>query len=119
MSQEDPAADGNVYSVSRDIPRVCPDPIVTVNSPIVKLRASRVTFRYGKSLALKDVSVSLYLHTVTAFMGPSGCGKSTLLRVFNRIYDLYPDQHVEGEVLLDGKNLFSRGQSMLLLCARA
>ena len=40
-------------------------------------------------------------------MGPSGCGKSTLLRVFNRMHELYPDQHVEGEVLLDGENILA------------
>jgi phosphate transport system ATP-binding protein len=72
-----------------------------------KLSASHISFRYGDQLALSDVSVPLYLNTVTAFMGPSGCGKSTLLRVFNRMHELYPDQHVQGEVLLDGCNVLS------------
>lgn len=57
--------------------------------------------------ALKDVSLPIYEHRVTALMGPSGCGKSTLLRVFNRMYDLYPGQRAEGEVLLDGKNILN------------
>ena len=43
---------------------------------------------------------------VTAIIGPSGCGKSTLLRTFNRIYELYPDSGREGEILLDGENIF-------------
>jgi phosphate transport system ATP-binding protein len=76
-------------------------------TPPETLRASHVTFRYGAHIALKDISVPLYSHKVTAFMGPSGCGKSTLLRVFNRMHDLYPNQHVEGEVLFGGRNILS------------
>jgi phosphate transport system ATP-binding protein len=76
-------------------------------APRAKLRASHVTFRYGKQVALNDVSVPLYEHAVTAIMGPSGCGKSTLLRVFNRMHELYPDQSVEGEILLDGHNILA------------
>ncbi|HYB06114.1 MAG TPA: phosphate ABC transporter ATP-binding protein PstB, partial [Methyloceanibacter sp.] len=55
---------------------------------------------------------------VTAFIGPSGCGKSTLLRVLNRIYDLYPNQRAEGEVLLDGDNVLSSKQDLNLLRAK-
>lgn len=84
----------------------------------IKLQASHLNFRYGHSLALKDVSVALYLHKVTAFMGPSGCGKSTLLRVFNRMHDLYPDQHVEGRVLLDGRDILARAEDVALLRSR-
>jgi phosphate transport system ATP-binding protein len=76
-------------------------------APIAKLSASHLTFRYGDQVALLDVSVPLYEHAVTAIMGPSGCGKSTLLRVFNRMHELYPDQHVEGEVLFDGRNVLT------------
>lgn len=84
----------------------------------VKLRACHLTFRYGESIALKDISVPLHSHSVTAFMGPSGCGKSTLLRVFNRMYDLYPDQHVEGQVLLDGRNILTSSVDVTALRAR-
>src|SRR5271167_3572116 len=69
---------------------------------LAKLNARHITFHYGEKLALDDVSVPLYSNRVTAFIGPSGCGKSTLIRVFNRMHDFYPDQHVKGEVLLDG-----------------
>ena len=54
---------------------------------------------------------------VTAFIGPSGCGKSTLLRVLNRMYDLYPNQRAEGEVLFDGHNILARDQDLNLLRA--
>ncbi len=73
-----------------------------------KIIVRGLNFYYEKGgRALKDVSMPIYEHRVTAFMGPSGCGKSTLLRVFNRIYDLYPGQHAEGEVVLDGRNILS------------
>ena len=62
-----------------------------------------LNFYYGKTHALKGVDLSLYEGQVTAFIGPSGCGKSTLLRVLNRMYDLYPGQRAEGEVMLDGR----------------
>ena len=55
---------------------------------------------------------------MTAFIGPSGCGKSTLLRVLNRMYDLYPNQRAEGEVLFDGENILSPKQDLNLLRAR-
>ena len=55
---------------------------------------------------------------MTAFIGPSGCGKSTLLRILNRIYDLYPNQRAEGEVMLDGENILSPKQDLNLLRAK-
>jgi phosphate transport system ATP-binding protein len=55
---------------------------------------------------------------VTAFIGPSGCGKSTLLRTFNRMYDLYPGQRAEGQILFHGSNLLDRKQDVNLLRAR-
>ncbi|TIT85087.1 MAG: ATP-binding cassette domain-containing protein, partial [Mesorhizobium sp.] len=70
---------------------------------------------YGQSKALKDINLSLPERSVTAFIGPSGCGKSTLLRVLNRIYELYPKQSAEGQVLLDGKNILDRSQDLNLL----
>ena len=55
---------------------------------------------------------------MTAFIGPSGCGKSTLLRVLNRMYDLYPGQRAEGEVLLDGEDILAAGLDLNLLRAQ-
>ena len=66
-----------------------------------------LSFYYGATKALKNISMPLYDQKVTAFIGPSGCGKSTLLRIMNRIYELYPDQRAEGEVLLDGQNILT------------
>jgi phosphate transport system ATP-binding protein len=83
-----------------------------------KISIRNLKFFYGQHLALNDVSVPLYAQQVTAFIGPSGCGKSTLLRVLNRIYDLYPNQRAEGEVLFDGVNILAPGQDVILLRAR-
>jgi phosphate transport system ATP-binding protein len=75
-------------------------------------------FYYGDTLALKGINLPLYDRKVTAFIGPSGCGKSTLLRVLNRMYDLYPGQRAEGEVLLDGENILQPGIDLNLLRSR-
>jgi phosphate transport system ATP-binding protein len=83
-----------------------------------KISIKNLRFFYGQTLVLHDVSVPLYARQVTAFIGPSGCGKSTLLRALNRIYDLYPNQRAEGEVLMDGENILDAGQDVILLRAR-
>jgi len=83
-----------------------------------KVGVRNLNFYYGDNRALKDINVSLYAKRVTAFIGPSGCGKSTLLRVLNRIYDLYPNQRAEGEVVLDGENILAPAQDLNLLRAR-
>lgn len=80
-----------------------------------KIDVKNLNFYYGQSKALKDITLSLPERSVTAFIGPSGCGKSTLLRVFNRIYELYPKQSAEGQVLLDGKDILDRSQDLNLL----
>ena len=72
-----------------------------------KVSIRDLNFFYGDARALKNISLSLYENKVTAFIGPSGCGKSTLLRVLNRMYDLYPGQRAEGEVLFDGEDILS------------
>jgi phosphate transport system ATP-binding protein len=77
-----------------------------------------LNFFYGDTRALKDISLSLYKNRVTAFIGPSGCGKSTLLRVLNRMYDLYPGQRSEGQVLFSGENILSRSVDLNQLRAR-
>jgi phosphate transport system ATP-binding protein len=83
-----------------------------------KVTVRNLNFYYGGNRALKDINVSLYAKRVTAFIGPSGCGKSTLLRILNRVYDLYPNQRAEGEVLLDGKNILAPEQDLNHLRAR-
>lgn len=83
-----------------------------------KVSIRNLKFYYGDSLALKGISLPLYDRKVTAFIGPSGCGKSTLLRILNRMYDLYPGQRAEGEVLLDGNNILSPKQDLNFLRSR-
>jgi phosphate transport system ATP-binding protein len=83
-----------------------------------KISIRELNFFYGESRALKDINLSLYAGKATAFIGPSGCGKSTLLRVLNRMYDLYPNQRAEGEVILDGENILESGEDSTLLRAR-
>ena len=83
-----------------------------------KVSVRLLNFYYGAYRALSDINVSLFQNKVTAFIGPSGCGKSTLLRVLNRIYDLYPNQRAEGEVLLDGENILSPKQDLNMLRAK-
>jgi phosphate transport system ATP-binding protein len=83
-----------------------------------KVSVRNLNFYYDSHLALKSVSLPLYERLVTAFIGPSGCGKSTLLRVLNRMYDLYPNQRAEGEVLLDGDNILAPKQDVNLLRSR-
>ncbi len=61
---------------------------------------------YDEFLAVEGVSLSIEPRSVTAFIGPSGCGKSTFLRTLNRMHEVIPKARVEGEVLLDGDNLY-------------
>jgi phosphate transport system ATP-binding protein len=82
------------------------------------LRVRDLNFYYGKFQGLKQVSLDIARGKVTAFIGPSGCGKSTLLRTFNRMYDLYPGQRAEGEILLNGHNVLSKQQDVNLLRAK-
>lgn len=64
---------------------------------------------YGKSQALKDVTLQIPKQRVTAFIGPSGCGKSTLLRSFNRMNDLVDGVRIDGEVIIDNQNIYAKG----------
>jgi phosphate transport system ATP-binding protein len=83
-----------------------------------KVDIRNLSFYYGASQALKNITLPLLDRQVTAFIGPSGCGKSTLLRVLNRIYELYPKQRAEGEVILDGENILNSGVDINLLRSR-
>jgi phosphate transport system ATP-binding protein len=88
--------------------------------PVVdsKISVKDLSFYYGKFRALKGINLEIPERKVTAFIGPSGCGKSTLLRTFNRMYELYPDQRAEGEILLDGEDLLTSKQDVALLRAK-
>ena len=105
----------NVASVAT--PTVTHAAVDTENLP-TKILIRGLNFYYGDQRALKDIGLPLYQGKVTAFIGPSGCGKSTLLRVLNRMYDLYPNQRAEGEVLFDGEDILAPRQDLNLLRAR-
>ena len=83
-----------------------------------KLKVNDLNFFYGSFRAIKNVSLNIPANKVTAFIGPSGCGKSTLLRTFNRMYELYPDQRAEGEIIMDGENLLTTKRDVGLIRAQ-
>ena len=83
-----------------------------------KIKTENLDFYYGKFQALKNVNLDIPASKVTAFIGPSGCGKSTLLRTFNRMYELYPKQRVEGKILLNGSDIHDKEQDINILRAK-
>ena len=84
----------------------------------VQIMARDFNFYYGKFQALKNINLEIYKNRVTAFIGPSGCGKSTLLRTFNRMYELYPEQRAEGQLMMDGRNILDKDVDLIDLRAR-
>lgn len=83
-----------------------------------KIEVKDLNFYYGDFHAIKNVNMSIKENKVTAFIGPSGCGKSTLLRTFNRMYELYPGQRAEGQILLDNEDLLSSRLDISLIRAK-
>src|SRR5256885_3676536 len=83
-----------------------------------KLTVRYLNFYYGKFHALKGINLDIPEKKVTAFIGPSGCGKSTLLRTFNRMFELYPEQRAEGQIVLDGEDLLTSKQDVALIRAK-
>ncbi|MDT7637389.1 MAG: phosphate transport system ATP-binding protein, partial [Pseudonocardiales bacterium] len=73
-----------------------------------RLDIKDVDIYYGAFHAVNKVSLSVPPRSVTAFIGPSGCGKSTVLRTLNRMHEVIPGARVEGEVLLDGEDIYAR-----------
>ena len=86
--------------------------------PEAKLDVRNLDFFYGSFHALKRVTLEIPKGRVTAFIGPSGCGKSTLLRTFNRMFELYPEQRAEGQVLMGGENLLTSKMDVSLIRAK-
>ena len=83
-----------------------------------KVIINDLNFFYGKQHALKAIKMNILEKKVTAFIGPSGCGKSTLLRTLNRMYQLYPGQVAQGEIIVDGLNILDNKQDINMLRAR-
>lgn len=73
-----------------------------------KLEAKNVNVFYDQTHVIKDVNLAVGANSVTAFIGPSGCGKSTFLRLYNRMNDLIDGFRKEGEVCIDGKEIYGR-----------
>jgi phosphate transport system ATP-binding protein len=90
--------------------------IASIDKP--KLSVRDLNFYYGAFQALKHITLDIPDRKVTAFIGPSGCGKSTLLRVFNRMFELYPEQRAEGLVTLDGEDILSKKLDVSLVRAK-
>ncbi len=84
----------------------------------VRIEARRLNFFYGSNQALHDISIPIRETSVTALIGPSGCGKSTFLRCLNRMNDIIPETHVEGDVLLDGNDIYGAGVDVVDLRRR-
>ncbi|NQV48673.1 MAG: phosphate ABC transporter ATP-binding protein [Rhodospirillaceae bacterium] len=83
-----------------------------------KITAQGVNVYYGDKQALKDISIDVPAHQVTALIGPSGCGKSTFLRCINRMNDVIDGCCMEGEIRLDGEDIYARGIDVVHLRAR-
>ena len=73
-----------------------------------KMLADKVSVHYGAFRAIAQVTVPVHAHKITSIIGPSGCGKSTLLRTFNRMNELVPSARVEGQILLEGEDIYAR-----------
>src|SRR4030095_13761820 len=80
-----------------------------VGSQPTAIEVERMSFYYGQTRALFDISVKLPAKLVTAFIGPSGCGKSTFLRTINRMNDIIPGARATGKIMIDGKDLYGPG----------
>lgn len=80
----------------------------TLQPTEVRLKTEQLNIYYGQKQAIKNVNLEIFLHRVTALIGPSGCGKSTFLRSLNRMNDLIENSRVDGNVLLDGINIYDK-----------
>src|SRR5829696_86184 len=92
------------------------EPKVAYDTP--KMSARDVSVFYGDKQALKGVGVDIHDDKVTAFIGPSGCGKSTFLRCLNRMNDTINGTRVDGEILLNGKNIYEEDMDVVTLRQR-
>ena len=86
-------------------PASAPEPARLPQDAAVKAEVKNLNFNYGDFRALKNINIRILQNRVTALIGPSGCGKSTFLRCFNRMHDLYPNNHYEGEIALHPENV--------------
>ena len=81
---------------------------MSLRDEVAKIQVNNLNLFYGADQALNDINLMIPEKRVTTFIGPSGCGKSTLLRCFNRMNDLVDICRIEGEIVMDGKNIYDR-----------
>jgi phosphate transport system ATP-binding protein len=98
-------------------PPPAPGPQPTAGRTL-RMESKKLNFHYGAKQALWDISLQIPEKTTTAFIGPSGCGKSTFLRCLNRMNDIIPDTRVDGDVLLDGNDIYGAGTDIVDLRRR-
>lgn len=95
-----------VTTLGAVLPSIPHENTVSADSATEKVRVSDVCFYYGAHQALTDISLMISAQRVTALIGPSGCGKSTFLRCLNRMNDMIDGTRVEGDILLDGQDIY-------------
>src|SRR5205814_10098247 len=122
-SQSISAAESAVSGAARSVPSLAglvrqAGPASAAPQLPVKIQAEGLNFYYGAQRALQDISVRIHPNVVTAFIGPSGCGKSTFLRTLNRMNDIIPGTRVEGQVLIDGRDIYEPGVDVVALRRR-
>ncbi len=88
-------------------------PLKVVGSPKIQVR--HLSFYYGKTQALHDISLEIPERIVMALIGPSGCGKSTFLRTLNRMNDVIPGTRIAGQILIDGRDIYVPGTDVVEL----
>jgi phosphate transport system ATP-binding protein len=84
----------------------------------IKVKVKDLTLHYGANPALKNITMDIPEKMVTALIGPSGCGKSTFLRTLNRMNDLIDNVKIEGEVIIDGLNIYEKNIDVVNLRKR-
>ena len=114
----DEAVFGTSQYSQPDIAHLIKQSMAELPTPPAKMSIRDLSFYYGDFQALKNINIDIPEKKVTAFIGPSGCGKSTLLRTLNRMYDLYPNMHAEGQIMLDGQDILTKNMDVNLLRAR-
>src|SRR6187455_1421620 len=102
---------------SRPVPKAgTPDPPKADRPAVIDVRD--LNFYYGAKRALENITIGIQPNLVTAFIGPSGCGKSTFLRTLNRMNDIIAGSRVEGQVLIDGNDIYGPGTDVVSLRRR-
>lgn len=93
----------------KTIAQICPKAVkwAVMSDPLLAFQVKNLDFFYGPVMALNQINMEIYARQVTALIGPSGCGKSTFLRCLNRMNDTIPGTRVQGEILLEGKNIYN------------